>query len=104
MAATDAPTTPRQSAIGVSTPRRDSEPKVRGATKYAADLPMPGLLHARLLLAHDAHALIRSIDTAAARALPGVVAVITAEDLPIVASGAGRAYEPLARREIVYAG
>jgi CO/xanthine dehydrogenase Mo-binding subunit len=104
MAATDAPTTPRQSAIGVSTPRRDSEPKVRGATKFAADLPVAGLLHARLLLAHDAHALIRSIDTAAARALPGVVAVLTAEDLPIVAAGAGRAHEPLARREIVYAG
>jgi CO/xanthine dehydrogenase Mo-binding subunit len=104
MAATDAPVTPRQSSIGVSTPRRDSEPKVRGVTKYSADLPVAGVLHARLLLAHDAHALIRSIDTSAARSLPGVVAVLTAEDLPIVASGPGRAYEPLARQEIVYAG
>ncbi len=59
MAATDAPAAGRQSAIGVPTPRRDSEPKVRGATKYAGDLPVTGLLHARLLLSHDAHALIR---------------------------------------------
>jgi CO/xanthine dehydrogenase Mo-binding subunit len=91
-------------AIGVSTPRRDSEPKVRGTTKYAADLDVPGLLHARLLLAHEAHALIKSIDAGAARALPGVVAVLTAEDLPIVATGPGRPKQPLAREEIVFAG
>jgi CO/xanthine dehydrogenase Mo-binding subunit len=104
VAATDTRSTGRQSAIGVPTPRRDSEPKVRGATKYAADLPVPGLLHARLLLAHDAHALITSIDKSAAEAIPGVVAVLTASDLPIVASGPQRAREPLAREEIVYAG
>ena len=86
------------------TPRRDSEPKVRGATRYAADVPVNGLLHARLLLAHEAHALIKSIDTTAARELPGVVAVLTADDLPIVATGPGRAKQPLAREEIVYAG
>jgi CO/xanthine dehydrogenase Mo-binding subunit len=91
-------------AIGVSTPRRDSEPKVRGATRFAADLPLPGLLHARLLLAHDAHARIKSIDTTAALDLPGVVAVLTADDLPIVARGPGRPKAPLARQEILYAG
>ncbi|MGP0035675.1 MAG: hypothetical protein ACLP4R_14020 [Solirubrobacteraceae bacterium] len=84
-------------SIGVSTPRRDSEPKVRGATRFAADIPVNGLLHARLLLAHDAHALIKSIDTSAARELPGVVAVLTAHDLPIVAKGTGRSKNPLAR-------
>ncbi|HET6865389.1 MAG TPA: xanthine dehydrogenase family protein molybdopterin-binding subunit [Solirubrobacteraceae bacterium] len=104
MAATDTRPTGRESAIGVSTPRRDSEPKVRGETKFAADLPVAGLLHARLLLAHDAHALIKSIDTSAALELPGVVAVLTADDLPIVATGPGRPKQPLAREEIVYAG
>src|SRR5437764_6538683 len=94
----------RESAIGVPTPRRDSEPKVRGTTKYAGDLAVPGLLRARLLLSHDAHALIRSIDTSAARAAPGVVSVLTARELPLVASGPARAREPLAREEIVYAG
>ena len=90
--------------IGVSTPRRDSEPKVRGTTRFAADIPVPGLLHARLVLAHEAHATIKAIQTDAAAALPGVVAVLTARDLPIVGSGPGRLYEPLAREEVVYAG
>ena len=94
----------RESAIGSPVPRRDSEPKVRGATRYAGDLPVAGLLHARLLLSHDAHALIRSIDASAARAVPGVAAVLTAADLPIVATGPARSREPLAREEIVYAG
>lgn len=91
-------------AIGAATPRRDSEPKVRGTTRYAADGPVPGLLYARLVLSPEPHAMISAIDAEAARALPGVVAVLTADDLPIAASGAGRLYEPLARAEVVYAG
>jgi CO/xanthine dehydrogenase Mo-binding subunit len=91
-------------SIGVSTPRRDSGPKVRGATRFAADEPVARLLHARPVLAHDAHALITAIGTEAARALPGVVAVLTAGDLPLVAAGVGRMYEPLAAEEVVYSG
>src|SRR5947207_13033133 len=91
-------------AIGVSTPRRDSEPKVRGRTRFAADLPVAGLLHARLVLAHEAHAMITAIRTEEANAAPGVVAALTASDLPIAGSGPGRLYEPLAREEVVYAG
>ncbi len=91
-------------AVGVSTPRRDSEPKVRGATRFAADLQIPGLLHARLVVAHESHAKIVAIRTEAAAAVPGVAAVLTAADLPIVATGRGRQYEPLARDEIVYVG
>ena len=90
--------------IGVSVPRRDSEPKVRGTTRFANDLPVPGLLHARLVLSHEAHALIGGIDAAAALELTGVIAVLTAADLPLAASGPGRLYEPLAREEVLYAG
>jgi CO/xanthine dehydrogenase Mo-binding subunit len=90
--------------IGVSVPRRDSEAKVRGTTQFAGDTPILGLLHARLVLSHEAHAMISAVDADEARALPGVVAVLTAADLPIVASGKGRLYEPLAREEVVYAG
>ncbi len=90
--------------IGVSAPRRDSEAKVRGTTQFAGDTPIPGLLHARLVLSHEAHAMISAVDADEARALPGVVAVLTAGDLPIIASGKGRLYEPLAREEVVYAG
>jgi CO/xanthine dehydrogenase Mo-binding subunit len=48
--------------------------------------------------------MIAAIDADDARLLPGVVAVLTAADLPIVAAGKGRLYEPLAREEVVYAG
>jgi len=91
-------------AVGVSTPRRDSEPKVRGTTRFAADAPVSGLLHARLVLAHEAHAMISEIRREAALALEGVVAVLTAADVPLVATGRGRQYEPLAREEVIYAG
>jgi CO/xanthine dehydrogenase Mo-binding subunit len=77
---------------------------VRGTTQFAGDTPMPGLLHARLVLSHEAHAMISAVDADDARALPGVVAVLTAADLPIVAAGKGRLYEPLAREEVVFAG
>jgi CO/xanthine dehydrogenase Mo-binding subunit len=90
--------------IGEARPRIDSEPKVRGATRFAADLPVPGLLHARLVAAFEAHARLVGVETEAALALPGVVAVLTARDLPIEAEGDGREVEPLARDEIVFAG
>lgn len=91
-------------AIGVSAPRLDSGPKVRGATRFAADVVVPGLLHARLVLANRSHARLTGVRTDAAQRLRGVVAVLTAADLPIRATGQGRLYEPLAREEVVYAG
>src|SRR5437868_11549689 len=91
-------------AVGVSVPRRDSEPKVRGSNRFAADTPVPGLLHARLVLAHEAHGVISAVERASAQTLPGVVGVFTADELPIVGSGLGRMYEPLARAEVLYAG
>jgi CO/xanthine dehydrogenase Mo-binding subunit len=90
--------------IGVAAPRRDSEAKVRGTARYAADTRLPDLTHARLVLSHEAHARIVEVDTSAALAVPGVIAVLTAADLPIVAGGKGRAAEPLADTEVVYAG
>jgi CO/xanthine dehydrogenase Mo-binding subunit len=90
--------------IGVPRRRVDGGDKVRGATRYAADLPIPGVLHARLVLATEAHARIVSIDGDAARAMPGVVAVLAADDLPVSPDAPGRAGEPLAREEVVFAG
>lgn len=91
---------------GIGAPRRrvDGEAKVRGATRYAADLPVHGLLHARLVLASDAHARLVTIDREAALALPGVVAVLVAADLPIVEGVQGRVGQPLAREEVVFSG
>lgn len=56
--------------------------KITGSAKYAGDLSLPGMLHACLVLSPYAHARIVSIDADAARAAPGIVAVLTAEDLP----------------------
>lgn len=77
---------------------------MRGATRYTADEPVHGLLHARLVLAAEAHGRIVSIDGEAALALPGVVAVLTADDLPIADGVGGRLGQPLARSEVVFAG
>jgi CO/xanthine dehydrogenase Mo-binding subunit len=63
-----------------------------------------GLLHARIVPSLYAHARIRAIDAAEALAVPGVVAVLTARDLPIVGHSAERRFEPLARDEAVFAG
>ncbi|MBU6334894.1 MAG: xanthine dehydrogenase family protein molybdopterin-binding subunit [Chloroflexi bacterium] len=56
--------------------------KITGTAQYVADMQIPGLLHAGVVLSPYAHARIISIDTSAARAMPGVAGVFTAEDLP----------------------
>ena len=63
-----------------------------------------GLLHARLVPSLYAHSRIRGIDASEALALPGVVAVLTAADLPIKHRDDMRMFEPLARSETVFAG
>ncbi|HKE81742.1 MAG TPA: xanthine dehydrogenase family protein molybdopterin-binding subunit [Solirubrobacteraceae bacterium] len=96
--------TTTSSAIGISRRRVDGEGKVRGSTRFAADVPVRDLLHARLVLAAEAHGRIASIDVDGALRVPGVVAVLTAADLPFAEGAAGRAGQPLAREEIVYSG
>lgn len=91
-------------AVGAARPRPDAPAKVRGATRYAADRTPRGLLYARLVLSQRAHAKIIGVDAAAALAMPGVVAVLTAADLPIRAKGTDRLVRPLARGEVVFAG
>src|SRR5690349_5098916 len=90
--------------IGQARRRRDGEPKVRGATRYTADMPVHGLLHGRLVLSAEAHARLTGVDSSAALEVPGVVAVLTAADLPLVEGAAGRAGTPLAREEILWSG
>ena len=67
--------------------RQDGKDKVTGLGRYTADLTMTGMLHAKFRYADHTHARILRIDTAAARALPGVFAVITHEDVPDVRYG-----------------
>ncbi len=77
----------RFSVVGQNLPKIDAWAKVVGETKYADDMVLPRLAHGKLLRSPHPHALIRSIDTARARALPGVYAVITGRDLPPVKFG-----------------
>jgi xanthine dehydrogenase molybdenum-binding subunit len=69
--------------IGTRPIRHDGYDKVTGRARYAADVPIVGLLHGAMLRSPHAHANIRSIDTSKAEAMPGVHAVIIAKDLPI---------------------
>ena len=59
----------------------DANLRVRGRVEYAMDAKLPGMLHAKLLRSPHAHARLVSIDASRARALPGVIAVITGPDL-----------------------
>ena len=68
--------------------RQDGLDKVTGTGRYAADLTVTGMLHGAFRMSSHSHARIRSLDTTAARALPGVHAVITAADVPEVRYGA----------------
>ena len=91
--------------IGQSTKRIDGERKITGVEKYTADLMLPGMLYARPVTSPYAHARVRSIDRSAALAVPGVIAVLTFDDLPVrrpFASLPGKS--PLAIGEIAFAG
>ncbi|HEV2033870.1 MAG TPA: molybdopterin cofactor-binding domain-containing protein, partial [Candidatus Dormibacteraeota bacterium] len=82
--------------------RQEGRAKANGSTKFTADLELPGLLHVQLVLSHLPSARIRSIEVAAARSAPGVVAVVVGADLPEVeASGPDK---PLAVERVFYAG
>jgi len=67
--------------IGASPNRIDGIEKVTGEAKFTGDISMPDLLEAKILRSPLPHALIESIDVSKAEALPGVVAVLTREDL-----------------------
>lgn len=70
-----------QTIIGASMPRRDAMERVTGEVIYGMDFALPGMLHGAVLRSTEPHARIVSIDTAAAQALPGVRAVLTAADI-----------------------
>ncbi len=69
--------------IGQSVQRVDALGKVTGEALFPGDLSMEGMLHMKILFSVRAHARILSIDTSAAEAYPGVVAVFTAKDVPV---------------------
>src|SRR5579885_3461276 len=68
--------------VGTPRPKVDAYGKVTGRALYADDIMLPRMLYGRLLRSPHAHARILSIDVRRALELPGVVAIITGEDLP----------------------
>ena len=68
--------------IGSSVKRKEDVPLLRGIGKYVGDIRRPGMVHAAILRSTRAHARLAAIDATAALALPGVVGVITAADMP----------------------
>jgi CO/xanthine dehydrogenase Mo-binding subunit len=68
------------SKVGTRPLRPDGVDKVTGRARFGADMTAPGMLIGKVLRSPHAHARIRSIDTSAAEALPGVKAVVTAAD------------------------
>ena len=101
--------------VGTRPIRHDGVDKVTGRARYGADIDMPGLIHGKVLRSPHPHARIRSIDTSKAEALPGVRAVVTAADFPILEDqpinyaeirGSARmlAENVMARKKALYAG
>jgi len=70
------------SVIGRSYIRPDAVGKVTGTAKFTDDLKFEGMLHGRVKRAYIPHAILKRIDVTKARKLPGVKAVLTAEDIP----------------------
>lgn len=104
MAQTIDPTT-SHNAIGKATRRQDALEKLTGRTRYAGDHPVPGLLHARLVLSPYAHARIVSIDISSALEIPGVQFVYTSATLGLSGyNSSSRTMSPLAQEEVLWCG
>jgi len=81
--------------IGQSVKRVDAADKVTGKAQYPGDIILPDQAYMKVLFAHRPHALIRRIDTTKAEALQGVVAVLTAKDVPVNEYGLGVPDQPV---------
>ncbi|MDA0263083.1 MAG: xanthine dehydrogenase family protein molybdopterin-binding subunit [Chloroflexi bacterium] len=68
--------------VGSRPVRHDGADKVTGRARYGADTKLPGMLYGKMLRSPHAHAVIKSVDTSAAEAHPGVYAVVTSADWP----------------------
>ncbi len=76
------PTIPSSGGVGASIGRYQADALALGDRLYVDDMARPGMLHGAVHLSSHARATVRRIDTSRARSLPGVVAVVTAADVP----------------------
>src|SRR5499426_1629921 len=87
--------------VGQPIARVDGIEKVSGASRYSADVSLPGIIWGKALRSPLPHARIVRIETSRARALPGVLAVLTARDLPDILVGRRMFDMPLLARDRV---
>jgi CO/xanthine dehydrogenase Mo-binding subunit len=71
------------SIVGKSVARIDARTKVTGEALYPGDINMPGQAYMKILFADRPHAIVKKIDTSRCEDLPGVIAVLTAKDVPV---------------------
>jgi CO/xanthine dehydrogenase Mo-binding subunit len=93
--------------VGTSPVRTDAYEKVTGRAVFISDMRIPGMVHAKLWRSPLPHARLKGIDTTAAAAAPGVLAVLTADDLAEYDRFFGPAYKDqpiLAIDRVRYAG
>ncbi|HEY4819382.1 MAG TPA: aldehyde oxidoreductase, partial [Xanthobacteraceae bacterium] len=84
MATTTLPGAATGSQIGRSLPRIEARDKVSGRAEYTHNLRLPGMLYGKIFRSTVAHGRIKSIDTSAAKKIPGVFRVVTADDIRTV--------------------
>src|SRR5437870_4217360 len=95
------------SVVGVSLGRIDGAEKVSGQAVYAGDLRLPGMAYAKVLRSPLPHARICRIDATKARALPGVLAVLTRDNLNVASNSFGayvRDQQIIANEKVRYVG
>ncbi len=86
--------------VGTRVPKMDAPDKATGRTRYVNDMVLPRMLVAKILRTDRVHAKILRIDTSKARALPGVHAVITADDTPQFGIGVLKDNPPLKKDKV----
>jgi CO/xanthine dehydrogenase Mo-binding subunit len=77
------------SSVGQSVTRVDALAKVKGEALYPGDFNRPGQLIMKVLFSDKVHAIVKSIDYSAAQQIPGIVAILTARDVPVNEYGLG---------------
>ena len=88
------------SKVGKRIPKIDAIDKATGRARYIQDMKLPGMLYGKILYSKYAHANIVKIDTTKAKALPGVRAVITGEDVPEIKMGVYKDNRPLKKGKV----
>ena len=87
-------------SVGKRVPKLDAVDKATGRVKYIQDLKVPGMLYGKILYSKYAHAKIVKVDTSRAKELPGVLAVLTGEDVPEIRMGVYKDNLPLKKEKV----